>query len=522
MTATTLCRLVAAFSVALSTAGAALALPGDLDPSFGQQGWARMGQGSTVLAELMADGRIVTHEETSGQCVGWSCPVCRPGLARYLVDGRLDPSFGALGRVAVGWEDCVGSAMTVQADGGIVIAAQSHMTRVRADGSRDLGFGSGGRLDIPFSAVPSDPQAAGAVTQLVPMADGRVLVVGRYGVSSAQREFGLALITPDGRLDAGFGQGGVLRSSFATGGTAVLRTADGRLLAAGPTSPVGDFALARFLADGRPDVTFGTGGLAVTRFGKDGRPAAVPGGDGFWGSIFQLALLSDGKILAAGSLCRGDFVSGNVWCTLGLVRYLPGGAVDASFHNGAQPGFWGMAPRDIHVQSEGRILVALDGGIARFNADGTADGGYANSGLARVAFPLGNFGLGVRFLGDGRALFRTGLGLARYLTDNGDQPVVPESGLWVIDGEKGSPGRGFQVEVQRDLLMMVVNGYEADGAATFHVAGGSFRNGAFSGDLVRYAGGTPLGTLGSAFFQPAHEVGKAGVGARLNLTTGAR
>jgi hypothetical protein len=118
-----------------------------------------------------------------------------------------------------------------------------------------------------------------------------------------------------------------------------------------------------------------------------------------------------------------------------------------------------------------------------------------------------------RFQPDGK-LLAVGDGLKRYLTDNAGQGVVPKTGLWVIDSETGSSGRGFQIEMQRDLLMMVVNGYEASGAATFHVAGGTYANNRFTGDLFRYAGGVAIGTAYGppydAAVQPSHVTGSAG------------
>lgn len=56
------------------------------------------------------------------------------------------------------------------------------------------------------------------------------------------------------------------------------------------------FALARYLSTGQLDATFGTGGLVTTSFG-----ASAAG-------ISALALQSDGKIVAAGTDGAGDLV----------------------------------------------------------------------------------------------------------------------------------------------------------------------------------------------------------------------
>lgn len=94
----------------------------------------------------------------------------------------------------------------------------------------------------------------------------------------------------------------------------------------------------------------------------------------------------------------------------------------------------------------------------------------------------------------GATLDWSGNRIGRFLTDTtGPAPILPTDGLWIIDEERGGPGRGFQIEVQGDLLMMVVNGYEPDGRPTFHMAGGTISNGSFAAELNKFAGGMAFG-----------------------------
>jgi uncharacterized delta-60 repeat protein len=85
-------------------------------------------------------------------------------------------------------------------------------------------------------------------------------------------------------------------SNSFSGALAVAVQPDGEFVAAGFTATrdcacrqqVSDFALARYTTDGQLDATFGTGGLVVTSFSGDSA------------SISALAIQSDGKIVAVG------------------------------------------------------------------------------------------------------------------------------------------------------------------------------------------------------------------------------
>ena len=65
-----------------------------------------------------------------------------------------------------------------------------------------------------------------------------------------------------GRLDSGFGSGGMIVTDFAGGydfACAVVVQSDGKIIAGG-SSGLGDFGLIRFNSDGTIDLTFGSKG----------------------------------------------------------------------------------------------------------------------------------------------------------------------------------------------------------------------------------------------------------------------
>jgi uncharacterized delta-60 repeat protein len=142
--------------------------------------------------------------------------------------------------------------------------------------------------------------------------DGKLVAAGGFG------DFALARYLPDGRLDPTFGVGGIVTTDFGgfEGAGPVLLQPDGKPVAAGSADT--DFALARYLPDGRLDLTFGVGGKVTTDF------TGAEGSDGVGGLIRQ----PDGKLVAAGRACL------NFTCDFALVRYLHNGRLDPSFGDG--------------------------------------------------------------------------------------------------------------------------------------------------------------------------------------------
>lgn len=76
----------------------------------------------------------------------------------------------------------------------------------------------------------------------------------------------------------------------------------------------------------------------------------------------------------------------------------------------------------------------------------------------------------------------------------GSSVIVPRPGLWAITSEvNGLPGRGFQVELSGNTLVLTFYGYDAQGKGNFWLASGTYAYNQFSGDLVAYQGGTTFG-----------------------------
>ena len=259
-----------AFSIAL-----ARYLPdGGLDPSFGAGGTTLTDalSGATDLVVMSGDrilvlGALTTCDPDEG------CTSLGFGLARYLSDGTLDPTFGQGGVVTTEIPGAFAPAIAIQPDGRILVVVGRYsgepgepwvLARYLANGAVDGSFGQAGMVRTAFgeaSAVPSG----------VTMLNGRIVVVGTVS-DGDQSMFGLAGYRPNGALDPGFGDRGRTVTSFDAGmrasasGIALQR--DGKIVVGGTfygtSQDDGKFALARYLVNGRLDASFGTGGLVST------------------------------------------------------------------------------------------------------------------------------------------------------------------------------------------------------------------------------------------------------------------
>jgi uncharacterized delta-60 repeat protein len=217
------------------------------------------------------------------------------------------------------------------------------------------------------------------------------------------RPFNVARYKADGTLDTTFGSNGIA-SPFGAGWLggrvhALAIQPDDRIVVAGD-----GFAVARLMADGSPDATFGSGGQVL---GDIAPPSPVSE------IVYGMALQADGRIILAG---QADGGSG---ATAALVRYNIDGSRDTTF--GAGGVVFGPYPgiaSAVAVQPDGRIVIV--GGafqVTRFNADGTLDAGFGSGG--QVVVPFGEQGFdslanAILVQPDGRIVVAGGTTLSRY------------------------------------------------------------------------------------------------------------
>jgi len=308
--------------------------------------------------------------------------------------GYPDPTFGAGGVVitstSIGYEGAY--SVAVQSDGKIVLCGETQngtvegdydvlLMRFNPDGGLDGGFGNGGIIIRPISG---GWDLSGTV---LIQPDGKIVVTG-YGWTGVKYRFAALRFNPDGTPDTGFGTGGLALfpvDGVLDDGWGGALQPDGKILVTGPVHNGSNynFGLARLNPDGVLDGSFGDGGKVITSLG--------PGDDLCWSCTVQ----ADGKILVAGTRKVGGGAG------IALVRYLPNGVLDGTFGNGGIviSGIGGVYDRGriVVVQPDGKILVggtatvgpSDDFALLRYNTDGSLDTGFGYLGGIATAVGTG-------------------------------------------------------------------------------------------------------------------------------------
>ncbi len=240
-------------------------------------------------------------------------------------------------------------------------------------------------------------------------ADGRTVV---FGVRGA--DYVLARYLAGGQPDPSFGGSGEVRlPRTAPGGAEILRLtvqAGGGLLALGGTT------LLRVLPDGRPDPAFGQGGRVT-----DALPAAPQ----------ALAALPDGRVLVAGGTRALSPDPAAPASALVLTRLLPGGAPDPGFGVG------------------GQVVTALDASASAFSVWPLADGGALVGGTA-LSFEGGTYSRWV---------------VVRYTAGGALDPAFGEGGVATLRGDRFAATRPSSLAVDASGRVLAA-GYLSSGVCT--------------------------------------------------------
>ncbi|MCD9184868.1 MAG: FG-GAP-like repeat-containing protein [Pyrinomonadaceae bacterium] len=322
-------------------------------------------------------------------------------LARLNSDGSIDTTFN----IGTGFSDSV-NALALQSDGKILAGgnftivngvSKSYLARIDANGTLDTSFNP---VIATFITFP--------IVSILPTADGKYFVQGRfYQVSGASRQ-GFAKLNADGSLDNSFGLPSF--TVFNNISTAALQT-DGKLVIGGSfelrvNNQVVNQNLVRLNSDGTYDptltATFNSNtNVDVLRIQNNGK-LSIKGSfqtvngvarnrlarlntDGSLDQSFNPSLTVTGDILGftplddGNSLIYGAFTNINGITFENLAKLDNSGNIDATF----RPYFAGLGVLvDSFIQPDGKIVVAgefnrangvLSGRIARFNPDGTLD-----------------------------------------------------------------------------------------------------------------------------------------------------
>ena len=378
-----------------------------LDETFGDKGRVVTdlnGRADEVHAVVVQpDGKIVAAGET------YVFPQDSPrfALARYNADGSLDEAFGDAGHIITGmtddeWDASVAYALAVQPDGKLLVAGTSYspddghnvfaLARFNADGTFDKSFGSGGRV---LTAIDHSESAIEDVAYAMAMAeDGKIVLAGVTG--SFPTDFAAARYLPNGKLDITFGNRGKVVTDLSGDdkAAAVAIQPDGKVVLAGRGVNNGnDWAMLRYMPNGKLDTAFGEEGIISLDFkgGEDkvGGMALRPDGTIVLGGIAYI-----GAVICydENGLSRGCDKYG-----VALAQYTSDGALDTAFGSRGkalyefdlESGAYALA-----LQPDGKIVLAGhydddDFAIVRANPDGSLDSRFGDAGLVRTPFGRG-------------------------------------------------------------------------------------------------------------------------------------
>ena len=341
----------------------------------------------------------------------WAFCACLIGGAAVAAPGDLDPTFGVLGNVSItlfGADDpqCIqgcflsgGDAVTAPLNKYLVSgtcqlalnsATNTHnicVARFFYDGSLDVTFGNGGWVVVRNQTV------AGARTIIALHGDGSIFVGASCYFPGGQRVC-LTKLNSTGAVDALFGASGTAYASPSeTFGSAVIdRSADIRLSADGKITLLAycvgnqsfptNHCLLRFNSSGALDTAFGTGGYVSTRFS--------------YGDDAKIVSQLDGKQLVVSS-CQGRYLC--------VEKYLSNWQYDTAFGaTGAVvvsigPDVTSFSMRDIQLDTNERANVVgicsdASGGTntcaLRINADATLDSTFGSGGRVLISRQAGD------------------------------------------------------------------------------------------------------------------------------------
>ncbi len=327
------------------------------------------------------------------------------------------------------------------------------------------GLSEGAGYTVRVTGQPSDPR------QNCTVANGTGTMPGHEVTDVAVT---CVTIETPGGLDPGFGADGVVTTAGLSSAQALALQPDGKIVVSG------SFLLARYNADGTPDLEFGTAGIVRTALGA-----------AFLGEASDVALQADGSIVVVG-------VVNNIATTkedFGIQRFDARGVIDTSFGvNGlATTDFAGGSDRAyaVAIQPDGAILVGghaavlepapfggNDFAVARYTSAGVPDETFGAAGTVTTDVAgLADFGFDLALQPDGKAVVVGRVsndgaggeryGAVRYTTGGLPDPEFGTAGIAVLDFESGIP-RG--VALAADGAMVLAGNASSGGSTDFGLA----------------------------------------------------
>ncbi len=473
---------------------------GTLDTTFGSGGkilLSSINGGARAIAVFTESG--ATKIVAAGYTIISSQPLNSAFMiAKFNADGSPDTTFDSNGIVFTdfGSGNDYANAVAVQTDGRIIAAGFSGenaaLVRYNTNGSLDTTFDADGKATtVGFSWISS-----------IGLQSSKIVAVGYNGANAA-----LARFNSNGSLDASFDGDGLVNLDGESGTTASslaflsTNADDNRIIVAGKNDFYNKvFLWSRDAANGAPDTTIGTNGRLTFNNNDDGSTASVrvrtssgvadriliAGSFGVMrlflngavdtafgsGGVADTALISneamliqpsDNRIVVAGftGSSGGDFAT---------ARLNANGTLDTTFSGDGKRAedignrSLAFAAQSTLVQPDGKIVVAGDFAVARFNSDGTFDTTFDTDGKAQIYSPdppNSNYITDAAMQADGKIVavaYATSAGLDqpdeflvyRFSADGSPDTSFSGDGAASVTIGNGSGARAHTVGIQSD------------------------------------------------------------------------
>jgi uncharacterized delta-60 repeat protein len=234
---------------------------GSLDTTFGSGGMVStdfVGMEDDAFSVLIQpDGKIVAVGSANNPASYYDF-----AAVRYLSNGTIDTTFGVAGKVSTDFGDqnfdrarsavlqpngsIVAAGFAISQNGGVQNFA---VARYTSNGVLDTTFSGDGKTQIDFG------DCCQSANKVLLQSDGKIVTVGYANTEDSDSDFLLARLNPRGALDATFGVGGKVRTSFGDlngGANGAALQSDGKIVAVGFQATFSNqwtnFALARYLS----------------------------------------------------------------------------------------------------------------------------------------------------------------------------------------------------------------------------------------------------------------------------------
>ena len=335
----------------------------------------------------MASHRRSTHRTTVSIALIATFALLVGGVAS-AAPGDVDTTFGDAGSktVSIGSPADVGGIVR-RSDGSFVIGASAtayaYTVALKANGQPLMSYGTAGVASI---TVPGSLDVS--INDVAARSNDATVVVGDETPMSGSAKFVIAKFRANGEPDLTFSDDGVTRIGFPQGdayGYGVAIQPDGKIVVVGEVDPnmtASNPAILRLNANGSLDKSFADHGRKVVKL-QDG----VKDYDGVWRVVIQ----SGGKIAMAGWQARGN----NNYRTLAM-RLKPGGVLDKTFGgdgiaiidaDGTDNWAYGLA-KDGDKLVLGLHVASNAAGFLRLTANGKRDMSFGGDGVATHALSV--------------------------------------------------------------------------------------------------------------------------------------